>query len=75
MSAGYDIGASASTAISSQSGAAQSGTGDFNPTFGSHGGGLGSLLPTVPGSQAWIVYLVFGIVAVFGLWVFLKRGK
>ena len=62
MAAGYDIGASASTAISSQSGAAQSGTGDFNVTYGGKGG-LASLLPATPANQAWIVYVVLGIVA------------
>ncbi len=75
MPAAYDIGASASTAISSQSGAAQSGTGEFNVTFGNHGGGLGSLLPlpVTPAGQAWVVWIVLGVVAVLGFWIWRRH--
>jgi len=72
--AGYDIGASASTAISSQSGAAQSGTGEFNVTLGGRGG-LSSVLPTTPAGQAWIVYAVIGIVAIAALALWFRSRK
>lgn len=73
MGMGYDIGASASTAISSQSGAAQSGTGDFNVTIGAKGGGLAGLLPTVPGNQAWIVWLLVAAGILTAVWIWKKK--
>lgn len=68
MGGGYDIGLSSSLALSSQSGAAQSGTGDFSPTFGGRGA-LASILPTASGSQAWIVWLIAGAVALGGIYL------
>jgi hypothetical protein len=71
MSMGYDIGASASTSSGAQSGAAS--TGEMTVTGGGGGGLLGSLLPKVTTSQAWIVYAILGVVAVFGLYLFARR--
>lgn len=69
MAVGYDIGVSASTSSGAQSGIAQ--TGDFVVTGGG-GGGLSSLLPKLPTDKAWIVYVVFGVVAVIVVALFFK---
>lgn len=71
MAVGYDIGLSASQSSGAQTGTAL--TGDFTVTGGGGGGLVDSLFPKLPTTQAWIVYVVVGVVVLIGLTLWLKR--